>query len=193
MHPAEDKMFFGKETRVVDEIAGGKIVGPVHDEIVIGEEFLRVVGGETRLMRHNVHVGIDTFKFFLRGDDFRFIEIGGVMQNLPVQIGERHFVVIGDPDRHEIRSYYEAQFRGGHCPPGLAKKNNGCLPPGQARKWQIGRPLPRDVVFHALPRELELRLNVPAGGRYVRAGADILLLAIGTGMVLDAIENLTEG
>jgi len=22
----------------------------------------------------------------------------------------------------------------GHCPPGLAKKNNGCLPPGQAKK-----------------------------------------------------------
>lgn len=102
-------------------------------------------------------------------------------------------IVIGDPDRREIRSYYDAQFRGGHCPPGLAKKNNGCMSPGQARKWQIGRPLPRDVVFHALPRELELRLNVPAGGRYVRAGADILLLAIGTGMVLDAIENLTEG
>lgn len=102
-------------------------------------------------------------------------------------------IVIGDPDRREIRGYYGEQFRGGHCPPGLAKKGNGCMPPGQARKWQIGRPLPRDVVFHALPRELELRLNVPAGGRYVRAGADILLLAIGTGMVLDAIENLTDG
>jgi hypothetical protein len=32
----------------------------------------------------------------------------------------------------------------GGCPPGLAKKHNGCLPPGQARKlargqrWQSG-------------------------------------------------------
>jgi len=32
----------------------------------------------------------------------------------------------------------------GGCPPGLAKKNNGCMPPGQARKlargerWQSG-------------------------------------------------------
>lgn len=25
------------------------------------------------------------------------------------------------------------------CPPGLAKKNNGCLPPGQARKLAIGQ------------------------------------------------------
>jgi len=28
----------------------------------------------------------------------------------------------------------------GSCPPGLAKKNNGCLPPGQARKqFEIGQ------------------------------------------------------
>jgi hypothetical protein len=30
----------------------------------------------------------------------------------------------------------------GGCPPGLAKKNNGCLPPGQARKLAIGQRLP---------------------------------------------------
>jgi hypothetical protein len=22
-----------------------------------------------------------------------------------------------------------------HCPPGLAKKDNGCMPPGQAKKY----------------------------------------------------------
>ena len=27
----------------------------------------------------------------------------------------------------------------GGCPPGLAKKNNGCLPPGQAKKLRIGQ------------------------------------------------------
>ncbi len=32
-------------------------------------------------------------------------------------------------------------------PPGLAKKNNGCLPPGQAKKrYQVGQPLPRRVL-----------------------------------------------
>src|SRR5215475_439669 len=33
--------------------------------------------------------------------------------------------------RGYVRSYYEEEFRGGHCPPGLAKKHNGCMPPGQ--------------------------------------------------------------
>ena len=32
----------------------------------------------------------------------------------------------------------------GGCPPGLAKKNNGCLPPGQAKKlYNVGQRFPR--------------------------------------------------
>ena len=30
-------------------------------------------------------------------------------------------------------------YGNGHCPPGLAKKNNGCMPPGQARKLERGQ------------------------------------------------------
>jgi Ni/Co efflux regulator RcnB len=103
---------------------------------------------------------------------------------------QRHF-----EDRHRIvvREYYEEQFRRGHCPPGLAKKHNGCMPPGQARKWNYGRPLPRDVVFYEVPRDVVVRIGAPPPGhRYVRVGSDILMLAIGTSMVVDAIENMSR-
>lgn len=96
-------------------------------------------------------------------------------------------------DRHRvvIRDYYGRQFRAGRCPPGLAKKRNGCLPPGQARKWRRGRPLPSKVVFYDLPPALVVELGPPpAGYRYVRVASDILLIAIGTGMVIDAIQDL---
>ena len=96
-------------------------------------------------------------------------------------------------DRHRvvIRDYYLGQFQAGRCPPGLAKKSNGCMPPGQAKKWQVGRPLPRDVVFFDLPPPLVVELGPPPPGyRYVRVAADILLIAIGTGMVIDAIQDL---
>ena len=90
-----------------------------------------------------------------------------------------------------IRDYYVGQFQAGQCPPGLAKKRNGCMPPGQAKKWHIGQPLPRDVVFYNLPPALVVELGPPpVGYRYVRAAADILLIAIGTGMVIDAIQDL---
>jgi hypothetical protein len=93
-------------------------------------------------------------------------------------------------DRNAIRDYYQERPSANHCPPGLAKKNNGCLPPGQAKKWAKGRPLPRDVVYHELPGDLSIRLNAPAGHRYVRIASDIVMLAVGTGLVLDAIEDL---
>lgn len=97
----------------------------------------------------------------------------------------------GDRERLVVREYYGSRVRAGHCPPGLAKKGTGCLPPGQAKKWSVGRPLPRDVVYHELPPAVVVELGVPPPGhRYVRVAADILLIAIGTGIVLDAIEDL---
>jgi hypothetical protein len=101
-------------------------------------------------------------------------------------------IAISNDQRTLIREYYGAQIAQGKCPPGLAKKNNGCQPPGQTKKWSRGRPLPGDVVYHALPRDLAIRLNAPTGARYVRVAADILLIAAGTGMVLDAIEDLSR-
>lgn len=90
-----------------------------------------------------------------------------------------------------VRDYYAQEFRGGNCPPGLARKNNGCMPPGQAKKWQRGYPLPRDVVYYDLPRDLVIRLGAPpAGHKYVRVASDILLIAVGTSMVVDAISDL---
>lgn len=90
-----------------------------------------------------------------------------------------------------VREYYEQEYRGGHCPPGLAKKNNGCMPPGQAKKWRKGRPLPRDVVYYDVPPQLVVRLGAPPSGhKYVRVASDILLIAVGTSMVVDAISDL---
>lgn len=45
--------------------------------------------------------------------------------------------------------------------------------------------------MYPIPRDLEVRLGVPpAGYKYVRVAADILLIAVGTSMVVDAIEDL---
>jgi hypothetical protein len=92
-------------------------------------------------------------------------------------------------DRIVVHDYYAGA---GRCPPGLAKKHNGCLPPGQAKKrWALGRPLPRDVIFYDLPPALVVQLRpAPAGYRYVRVASDILMIAAGTGLVAAAIEDL---
>lgn len=90
-----------------------------------------------------------------------------------------------------VREYYAEHYRGRRCPPGLAKKNNGCMPPGHAKKWRVGYPLPREVIYYTVPAPLVVQIGPPpAGHRYVRVAGDILLLAIGTGMVVDAISDL---
>jgi len=121
-----------------------------------------------------------------REDQDRRAERGD--QERRAQSGERHF-----EDRHRVavREYYGHEFESGHCPPGLAKKRDGCLPPGQARKWAVGHPLPRDVVRYDVPAPLVVQLGTPpAGYKYVRVAGDVLMIAIGTSMVVDAIKDL---
>jgi Ni/Co efflux regulator RcnB len=96
-----------------------------------------------------------------------------------------------DQHRVAVHEYYEPALRSGRCPPGLAKKNNGCMPPGQAKKWRMGQTLPRDVVYYRVPQDLVVRLGPPPSGhRYVRVASDILLITVGSAMVVDAIQNL---
>lgn len=110
-------------------------------------------------------------------------------QSVEIRVGG----YFGDDQRNAAHDYYSKQKAKGHCPPGLAKKNNGCMPPGQAKKWTKGQPLPRDVVFYPVPRAVTVKIGLPpAGYKYVRVANDILMIAIGTSMVVDAIEDLMQ-
>lgn len=97
-----------------------------------------------------------------------------------------------DPQRVVINNYYGKEFKAGRCPPGLAKKHNGCMPPGQAKKYVVGQRLPSNVMYYQVPQTVVYQLGAPPSGyRYVRVASDILLLAVGTSMVVDAIQNLS--
>jgi Ni/Co efflux regulator RcnB len=103
---------------------------------------------------------------------------------------DRHFA---QRDYVIVREYYQQEFSKGKCPPGLAKKRNGCIPPGQAKKWNVGHRLPRDVVWYELPPAIVIQLPpTRPGHQYVRVASDILLIAVGTGMVIDAIRDLGQ-
>lgn len=113
-------------------------------------------------------------------DDYRRRNSYGSSPSITFNFGSR--------DADIVRDYYGS---GRNCPPGLAKKGNGCMPPGQAKKWAKGRQLPRDVRYNDVPYDLRVRLPIPpAGHKYVQVAGDILLLAIGTNMVVDALESL---
>ena len=103
-------------------------------------------------------------------------------------------VVFHDDDRNAARQYYTEKHGPGNCPPGLAKKNNGCLPPGQAKKrYVVGQRLPRTVVLVDAPADLIVRLRpLSPGYRYVVVDGDVVKLAVATRLVVDVIEGFAR-
>jgi len=101
-------------------------------------------------------------------------------------------IVIVDRDRNVVRTYYRSEYDAGRCPPGLAKKNNGCLPPGQAKKvWVIGQPLPPQIAYEPMPRALWTQLTPPPPGyEYVRVADDIVLMSTETRVIAGLLGNL---
>jgi Ni/Co efflux regulator RcnB len=92
------------------------------------------------------------------------------------------------------RAAYYSWSRGKGCPPGLAKKNNGCLPPGQAAKrYTVGKTLAPTVKWYAPPDDLLYKLGpAPTGYRYAMVDGDLLTLAVGTSMVVDALAAIID-
>ncbi|MDP1546396.1 MAG: hypothetical protein Q8L60_12745 [Gammaproteobacteria bacterium] len=99
----------------------------------------------------------------------------------------------GDHQKIAVRDYFREESRQGRCPPGLAKKNNGCIPPGQVKRWQMGQPLKQEVTYRSLPVALVNLLGRPQPGyHYGMVDSDILLLLDGTEIVFDAIMSLGQ-
>ena len=72
---------------------------------------------------------------------------------------------------HKAHSSHQLGYGAGGCPPGLAKKNNGCLPPGQAKKlYNIGQRWPGNYGhswnYNQIPYDLRNRYGFNDDYRY---------------------------
>ena len=104
---------------------------------------------------------------------------------------KEHGRQFSDHDRFVVREYYQANFPTGTCALAPGKKNDGCVLPNQAKKWQIGHQLPTGLVYSEVPPPIIIQLPPPRTGlRYVRIGTDILLISVRTEVVVDAIQDL---
>lgn len=97
-----------------------------------------------------------------------------------------------DQQRTYVREYYTTHYGPGKkCPPGLAKKGNGCMPPGQVRTWAVGQPIPRNVTVYSVPQPVMVQLPAaPYGYRYARVGGDIVLVQQQNNLIVDIIQGL---
>jgi Ni/Co efflux regulator RcnB len=106
--------------------------------------------------------------------------------------GPRQGAYFNDHSRDAVYRYYVSHpVR--PCPPGLARKHNGCLPPGHVQQWQLGAPLARTVVVAPVPQQIVVSLPPPpAGHKYVQVAGDVLLVAVGSMLVVDGINGLMK-
>jgi len=93
--------------------------------------------------------------------------------------------------RARVREYYAREYGDGRkCPPGLAKKHNGCMPPGQAQ-WDVGQHLPTGIPVYSVPQPVLVYLPAaPYGYRYNVIGNDIVLVQTQSNMIVDIIIDL---
>lgn len=108
--------------------------------------------------------------------------------------GASFAVTFTTQQRGAAQGWYVEKYGRGNCPPGLAKKGNGCLPPGQAKKrYVIGQPLGPGIAYGPVPPELSVRIGPPPPGYlHVSLDGDLLKLAAGTLLVVDAIDGLVN-
>jgi hypothetical protein len=71
---------------------------------------------------------------------------------------------------HDDYAYGYDDHHGRGCPPGLAKKHNGCLPPGQAKKLYRGQHWESDYgsryTYGQIPYDLRRQYGLDPNDRY---------------------------
>jgi len=85
-------------------------------------------------------------------------------------------------------------YEGGGCPPGLAKKHNGCMPPGQAKKlgrgerWESGYG--SYYSYNRIPYDLRRRYDLNSRYRYYYSGGQLYVVDPRTMLIAQVISGL---
>ena len=83
---------------VVDEVAGGEVVGPIDDEVVLSEELHDVGGVEALVVDDDVDVGIDLLDRVTRTLGLGSADVALAVDDLALQVGLVDSVELHDPE-----------------------------------------------------------------------------------------------
>jgi hypothetical protein len=95
--------------------------------------------------------------------------------------------------RARNRTVVTPNYGANACPPGLAAKGNGCLPPGQARKlFNVGQRIPTGYNFYTpysdLPLAYRDQYGLTDGYRYIRRDQSLYVVDPTTSLVTRIID-----
>ncbi len=90
---------FGKIAGVRHQIARGEIVGAVGDDVVAADQLERIFRGQPGVVLLHGDVGIEPMDRRRGAVDLRHADVGRRVDHLPLQIRQRHYVVVDDAER----------------------------------------------------------------------------------------------
>lgn len=95
--------------------------------------------------------------------------------------------------RTVVRTRANNRYGANSCPPGLAAKGNGCLPPGQAKKlFNVGQRIPTGYHFYTpygeIPVAYRDRYGLATDGRYIYRDDSIYVVDPTTSLVTRIID-----
>ncbi len=112
----------GQQRRVVEQIAGGEVVGAVDDDVVALEDVEDVVGAEADVVGDDVDVGVQLSERLLRRVDLALADPVDVVEHLALQVRRVHHVHVDDAERPDARRG-EVERGGGAEPAGAEEQD----------------------------------------------------------------------
>src|SRR5207247_4042702 len=89
---------FQKHARVIGQVTSRKIVRPIHDNVILADQFECIVAAQTDVVKNDLGVWIDALDSVASGLRFGPAHIGGAVQNLTLQVGKIHSIEIDNSD-----------------------------------------------------------------------------------------------
>src|SRR5208337_630437 len=93
----------GEHAGVVDQVARGKIVGAVGDDVELAKQLQRIGAGQFHVERPQVQEGIERRQFVGGGVELLAANVVGGVDDLALQVGVIHDVEVHDARRSDAR------------------------------------------------------------------------------------------
>ena len=102
----------GEHAGVVHQIARGKVVGAVGDDVELAKQFERIFAGEPGIKFPDVQKRIDRLQLFGGGVQLLAAHVGSGVDDLALQVGVVHDIEVHDAERaHAGRAQIQRQGR----------------------------------------------------------------------------------
>ena len=159
-----DQRLLRKVTGIRDEIARGEIVGAVGDDVVARNQVERVARIDPRHVRLDGDMRIEPRDGRFGAIDLALADIVRAEDHLPLQIGQRHGIVVDDADRANAGGGEIHQHRRPE-PAGADDQNPRSLEPGLAGPAHVAQDDVAGVAFEFFTVEhgANVRRGCPPG------------------------------